>query len=136
MVKSGTNLGEALPCKQGKVYKNINYKIFLPKLIPHNPVKTVKRLTQNKSPWIVKLNMAKENKRTKIVWPHITTNWVITCENNTSVPVMPETNDRSNIPSLRSINIAPDVNATDKKNMIVRITPGAAKSVKLGMRSP
>lgn len=60
------------------------------------------------------------------------TNCVATCENNSSMPVIPDTRHRSNIPSFRSINIAPEVSATDKKKMIVKMTPGAAKSVKFG----
>uniref|UniRef100_A0A1B0BEY1 Uncharacterized protein n=1 Tax=Glossina palpalis gambiensis TaxID=67801 RepID=A0A1B0BEY1_9MUSC len=46
-------------------------------------------------------------------------------------PVIPATKLRSNMPSLRSSNMAPVVMATDKKNMIVSITPGATKSLKL-----
>lgn len=52
------------------------------------------------------------------------------------MPVIPETRHRSNMPSLRSISIAPDVSATDKKKMMVRMTPGAAKSVKFGVVVP
>lgn len=40
VVEFGTNIEENL----------ISDKNYLPKLIPHNPVKTVKRLTQNISP--------------------------------------------------------------------------------------
>lgn len=91
-----------------------------------------------------------------MVWPHITRNWVVTCENRISTPVIPDTRHLSRMPSLRSINIAPEVSATERKNMMlqvidvtkfeashkvkgktyVRITPGAAKSVKFGVRSP
>ncbi len=45
-------------------------------------------------------------------------NCVTTCENNISNPVIPMTRHRSSIPSFRSINMAPDVNATDKKKII------------------
>lgn len=61
------------------------------------------------------------------------TNCVATCEKSNSMPVIPMTRQRSNIPSFRSINIAPEVNATDKKKIMVKMTPGAAKSVKFGV---
>lgn len=48
----------------------------------------------------------------------------------------PETSPRSRMPSFLSINMAPDVRATAKKKIIVRITPGAAKSVKFGTIGP
>lgn len=34
---------------------------------------------------------------------------------------MPDTKDRSNNPSFLSSNIAPDVRATDKKNIILQV---------------
>lgn len=88
------------------------------------------------SPLSVKPNKEKLNSKTNVVWPHIITNWVTTCEKSSSIPVIPHTRQRSSIPSFRSINMAPEVNATDKKKMIVRITPGAAKSVKFGFSTP
>lgn len=104
--------------------------------MPHNPVKMVNKMTQMISPSNVKPKMEKLNSNTKVVWPHMITNWVATCDNKISMPVIPETRQRSSMPSLRSISIAPDVNATDKKKMMVRMTPGAAKSVKFGVDVP
>lgn len=46
-------------------------------------------------------------------------NWVITWENIISVPVIPDTKQRSIMPSFFSMIIAPDVKATDKKKMIL-----------------
>lgn len=108
----------------------------LPKHIPHNPVRMVSRMTQPIFPCRVNPNIEKLNIRTNVVWPDMITNWVATCENRISMPVTPDTRHLSNMPSFRSINIAPDVNATDKKKMMVKITPGAAKSVKFGVWSP
>lgn len=65
-----------------------------------------------------------------------TVNCESTCEKSISGPVMPATKQRSNMPSLRSISMAPDVIATERKNMMVNMTPGAAKSVKFGLRVP
>lgn len=44
----------------------------------------------------------------------------MTCENSISMPVTPETKQRSNIPSFLSINMAPDVRATDKKKIMLK----------------
>lgn len=49
----------------------------------------------------------------------MTQNCVVTCEKRISMPVTPETKHRSNIPSFRSINMAPDVKATDRKKMML-----------------
>lgn len=96
---------------------------------------------------------------TRAVWPHITTNCVITCENKISVGVTPATHERSRRPSVRSIMSADDVRATAKKKTIlqknhvkitigypstypktfktyVKITPGATKSVNDGSFVP
>lgn len=92
----------------------------LPKHIPHNPVKTVSKITKIKLPFKVRLKTAKANTNTSTVCPNITVNCVITCANNNSVPVIPLTNERSKIPSFLSSNIAPDVKATAKKNIILK----------------
>jgi hypothetical protein len=49
----------------------------------------------------------------------MTVNCVITWEKSSSTPLIPFTSDRSKIPSFLSSNIAPEVNATAKKNMIL-----------------
>lgn len=162
-----------------------------PKHMPHNPVSTTSSITHNNSPRNVNSNTEKLKIRTRVVWKHITRNCVVTCDARISIPVTPDTRHRSKIPSFRSINMAPDVRATDKKKIMlerrkklfsyirwfdisplyamlealrryfddslyllqrnqfrlnvddwlklktyVNWTPGAAKSVKLGIRSP
>lgn len=114
----------------------IRKKKNVPKHMPHSPVKTVSKITHVMSPFNVNPKNQKLKISTNVVWPHIIMNCVETCEKRISMPVMPETKHRSSIPSFRSINIAPDVRATDKKKIIVKITPGAAKSVKFGTVSP
>lgn len=104
--------------------------------MPHSPVNTVSRITHVISPLSVSPKMEKLKIRTKNAWPHMMTNCVETCEKRISMGVMPQTRQRSSIPPLRSINMAPEVSATDRKKMMVRMTPGAAKSVKLGFWSP
>lgn len=110
-----------------------NKKNHLPKHIPHNPVRMVSKMTHVMLPCSVNPNIEKLKIKTNVVWPLIITNWVTTCENKISMPVMPHTKHLSSMPSFRSINIAPDVKATDKKKMMVNMTPGAAKSVKFGV---
>lgn len=129
--------------------------MFVPKHIPHNPVRIVSKTTKVVSPCNVKSNTEKLKSSTRNDWKHIIKNCVTTCENNISNPVIPQTRHRSSMPSFLSINIAPEVNATDKKKIIatkemtimlrlgqvwhfqlLSITPGAAKSVKLGIWSP
>lgn len=116
-------------------YRNV-INVIIPKHMPQSPVNIVNRMTQVASPISVSPKIEKLNMSTNVVWPHIITNWVATWENRISMPVIPITRHRSSIPSLRSINMAPDVNATDKKKIMVKITPGAAKSVKFGVWSP
>jgi hypothetical protein len=50
----------------------------------------------------------------------MTHHWVTTWENKISTPVTPDTKQRSKIPSLRSINMAPLVRATDKKKIMLQ----------------
>lgn len=107
-----------------------------PKHMPHKPVNIVSKITSQISPFNVKPKIEKLNSSTNVVCPHIIMNWVVTCDSKISMPVIPDTRHRSSIPSFRSISIAPDVSATDKKKMIVSITPGAAKSVKFGVCVP
>lgn len=59
----------------------------------------------------------------------MTQNCVITCEKSISMPVTPETKQRSNIPSFLSINMAPDVRATDKKKTILKKGTDTKKQV-------
>lgn len=107
-----------------------------PKHMPHRPVKIVSKMTSQISPFNVKPKIEKLKSSTNVVWPHIITNCVVTCDSRISMPVMPDTRHRSSMPSLRSMSMAPDVSATDKKKMMVRMTPGAAKSVKFGVSVP
>lgn len=62
----------------------------LPKHIPHKPCRMVRIMTKFISPLHSTWNTTIINMSTSAVWPHITTNWVITCENNTSNGVTPE----------------------------------------------
>ena len=64
--------------------------------------------------------MPKAKMSTSVAWKTMIMNWVATCENRISMPVIPDTKYRSSMPSLRSISMAPDVNATDKKKMMLR----------------
>lgn len=87
--------------------------------MPHKPVSSTSRITQINSPCSVNSKTEKLKIRTSVVWKHITRNCVVTCEKRISTPVTPETRQRSKIPSLRSISMAPDVSATDKKKIIL-----------------
>lgn len=87
--------------------------------MPHSPVSMTSRITHTKSPLFVSSKTVKLKIRTSVVWKHITRNCVVTCDARISTPVTPDTKHRSRMPSLRSINIAPDVKATDKKKMIL-----------------
>lgn len=81
---------------------------------------TVKRVTRNKFPLWVIPKIAKEKTKTIADWPNMTANWVMTWEKRSSIPLIPFTRDRSRIPSFLSSNIAPEVNATAKKNIILK----------------
>lgn len=65
-------------------------------------------------------NTAKENIREKAVCPAMTVNWVAMWERRSSRPVIPDTRDRSRMPSLRSSSMAPDVRATARKKMTLQ----------------
>lgn len=97
--------------------------------MPHSPVSITRRITQSKSPWLVSSNTEKLNIKTRVVWKHITRNCVVTCEARISIPVTPDTRHRSKMPSFRSINMAPDVRATDKKKIILRKRNGKVFSI-------
>ena len=64
-------------------------KRFVPKHIPHNPVRAVSSPTRPILPSQVILKAANETIRTITVWPIIIVNCVITCPNRISVPVRP-----------------------------------------------
>lgn len=87
--------------------------------MPHNPVSNTSRITHSSSPFSVNSNTEKLKIKTSVVWKHITRNWVTTCENKISTPVTPDTKHLSKMPSLRSMSMAPDVKATDKKKMML-----------------
>lgn len=92
---------------------------YIPKHIPQRPVRTTNKITQRRSPCLVNSKTEKLNTNTSAVWKHITENWQMTCEKRISIAVTPDTKHRSSIPSFLSINMAPDVKATDKKKMIL-----------------
>lgn len=98
----------------------ISYLEYIPKHIPHSPVSMTSKITHTKSPLLVSSNTVKLKISTSVVWKHITRNCVTTCDVRISIAVTPDTRHRSRMPSLRSINMAPDVKATDKKKMILR----------------
>lgn len=102
------------------VVNEMHSEDYKPKHMPHNPVSKTSRITQSNSPRNVSSKTEKLKIRTSVVWKHITRNCVVTCEANISTPVTPETRHRSKIPSFRSINMAPDVRATDKKKMMLQ----------------
>ncbi len=130
----------------------------VPKHMPHKPCSSVRMITKTISPLHSTWNTTIMNISTKAVWPHMTTNWVMTWENRTSngvtpgnekyyfsvcasslkvhprslgllkpqkVPTkhcyLPATQLRSKRPSVRSTIRADDVNATAKKNTILKI---------------
>lgn len=80
----------------------------------------VNNTTYVMSPWFVNPKMAKLNTNTEIDWKTITMNCVTTCDKSISMPVIPETRHLSIIPSFFSMIMAPEVKATDKKNMILK----------------
>lgn len=90
-----------------------------PKHMPHKPCSKVMTITQKMSPLHVTPKTRIMKMSTRAVWPHITTNCVITCENRISPGDTPATQERSNSPSVRSIIKADDVRATAKKNTIL-----------------
>lgn len=72
--------------------------ITKPKHIPHIPCNNVSMMTPNISPLHVISNTRIMKISTSAVWPHITTNWVTTCEKRISKGVTPATHDRSRSP--------------------------------------
>lgn len=128
---------------------------FLPKHMPHIPARIVRMNTSTQLPSWVSWKTTKAKRSTMMVCPSMTTNCVMTWEKRISVPLMPFTKERSSSPSFLSSSMAPEVNATAMKKMIlenerkyllrhcirscesystyVRTTPGAAKSVKSGL---
>lgn len=72
--------------------------ITKPKHIPHMPCNNVNIITPTISPLHVTSNTRIMKISTRAVWPHITTNWVTTCENRISNGVTPATHDRSSKP--------------------------------------
>lgn len=88
--------------------------------MPHKPVSRTSNTTHSKSPRSVNSNTEKLKMRTKVVWKHMTHHCVTTWEKRISTPVTPDTKHRSKIPSLRSINMAPLVRATDRKKMMLK----------------
>lgn len=77
-------------------------------------------MTRNIFPLQVTPNTIIMKIKTRAVWPHITTNCVITWENRISPGETPATQDRSNRPSVLSMIKADDVSATAKKNTMLR----------------
>lgn len=88
--------------------------------MPHKPVSKTSRITHSRSPFNVNSNTEKLKIKTSVVWKHITRNCVVTCDARISMPVTPDTRHLSKMPSFRSISMAPDVRATDKKKIILR----------------
>jgi hypothetical protein len=60
-----------------------------PKHIPQSPWRIVRITAENTSPLHSTPNTRIMKMSTSAVWPHITTNWVITCENRISNGVTP-----------------------------------------------
>lgn len=102
----------------------ITNQICLPNAIPHKPVKITKTRMMNIFPFIVSAKTAKTKIKTRKVWMIITINCVTIWEKRISWPVMPKTRDLSKRPSFRSIRIAPDVDATDKKKITLETKRG------------
>lgn len=102
-----------------RIFINKTLSKYKPKHMPHNPVSMTSKTTQSSSPRSVRSNTEKLKIKTSVVWKHITRNCVVTCDARISIPVTPDTRHRSKMPSLRSINMAPDVKATDKKKMML-----------------
>mgnify|MGYP005984914943 FL=1 len=90
-----------------------------PKHIPQSPVKIIRIETQNKLPFWVIPKIEKVQTKTMAACPNMTANWVKTCENSSSMPLIPFTRERSRMPSFRSRSMAPEVRATARKNIIL-----------------
>lgn len=96
-----------------------NRMVISPKHMPHSPWSIVSMMTQPMSPLHSTLNTKIMKINTRAVWPHITTNCVITWENKISAGDTPATQLRSRRPSILSMISADDVSATAKKKTML-----------------
>lgn len=101
------------------ILHELSCRIVSPKHMPQSPWSIVNMMTQPISPLHSTSNTRIMKINTRAVWPHITTNCVITWENKISAGDTPATQLRSRRPSILSMIKADDVSATAKKKTIL-----------------
>lgn len=97
-----------------------DYNLNLPKHMPQRPWRIVSTITQPTCPWHSTVKATSMTIRTNAVWPHITTNWVITWEKMISAGKTPATQLLSRRPSILSMIRMEEVRATAKKKTMLQ----------------
>lgn len=88
--------------------------------MPQRPWRIVKTITQPTCPWHSTVKATSMTISTNAVWPHITTNWVITWEKMISAGKTPATQLLSKRPSILSMIKMEEVRATAKKKTMLQ----------------